>query len=316
LNDIVDSSGLDDEIKTTAKSVFLKLGQAEAKIHDVALEKVHFHEVGALDTIIDVIGSLVCLKLLGVEKIIASKLNLGAGFITFSHGKFPVPAPATAEILREVPVYSTGTNGELVTPTGAAIISTIAGSFGELPEMRTETVGYGAGNKDFEHPNVLRVFLGSSQSISVERDTIAVIETNIDDMNPQLFENVMEKLFSAGALDVFLTNILMKKNRPSQMLSVICELRDEEKMALLLMEETSSIGIRIRYDKRMKLSRKIREIRTELGTVRIKISGIGDRVFNAVPEYDDCKRIASARNMPLKLVMQKIAVFLENEYNK
>lgn len=305
LNQVVEASDLDENIKITAKEIFLKIGQAEAKIHNQPLDKVHFHEISGVDTIIDVVGALIGLRLLGVEKIMASKLNVGSGFVEFSHGKFPVPAPATAEILKGTPIYSTDIEAEMVTPTGAAIITTISENFGEMPEIQVERIGYGAGRRDLSQPNVLRVFIGETTDASgFDRDTIIIMETNIDDMNPQLYDHLMESLLENGALDVYLTNIAMKKNRPAVQLTVLARPEDEEKLSRIIFKETTSIGLRIRKEKRRKLQREIKKINTRFGKVAFKISKLGDEILNMAPEYDDCKRIAREKKIPLKEVQR------------
>ncbi len=307
LNAIVDNSDFDENIKDSAKKIFLKIAEAEAKIHNMPVEKVHFHEIGAVDTIVDVVGALVGLRLLGVDKVVCSKINVGTGFVEFSHGRYPVPAPATAEILLGVPIYSNKTVGELVTPTGAAIIAEIAHSFGEIPEIVVSRIGYGAGSKDLEQPNVLRLLLGKTDdNPGFDEDVISVIETNIDDMNPQFYETTMSKLLAAGALDVFISNILMKKNRPAHQLTVLCTSDGVDKIAKLIFQNTSSIGIRIRQEKRKKLQREMKKLKTILGEVTMKISRLNDEILNVTPEYEDCKEIAEEQNIPLKKVYEII----------
>jgi len=261
-----------------------------------------------VDTIVDVVGALVALEILDVEQVFSSPLNVGSGFVEFSHGKFPVPAPATAEILKGVPVYSTDTTGELVTPTGAAIIAEVAGSFGDMPMLTTQAVGYGAGERDREQPNVLRVFIGDlASNDDPERDTVSVIETNIDDMNPQFYESVFEKLFANGALDVFMTNIMMKKSRPAIQLTVLCTPEKEPQLTQLIFEETTTIGLRIRQEARRKLQREVREIETEFGKIKFKVSLLDGKILNHSPEYEDCKKIALAHGLSVKEVSERLA---------
>ncbi|MFQ5863812.1 MAG: nickel pincer cofactor biosynthesis protein LarC [bacterium] len=305
LNAVVEKSPLPPDIQQKAKSIFLRIATAEAKVHGQPLEKVHFHEIGAVDTIIDVVGTLICLKLLNIERVFCSRLNVGSGFVEFSHGRFPVPVPATAEILTGVPIYTTDIQAELVTPTGAAIIAEIASAFGDMPVMTTQSIGYGAGVRELEQPNVLRVFVGTSDESSKE-DEVVIIETNIDDMNPQLYEHVLERLLANGALDVFLTNVMMKKNRPGTNVTVLAQPADQDKLINLLFEETTTIGVRMRRESRKTLQREIQEVDTKFGKVKFKLSRLGDKVINAVPEYDDCKRIAKELNLPLKQVMQEL----------
>jgi pyridinium-3,5-bisthiocarboxylic acid mononucleotide nickel chelatase len=308
LNEIVDQSDLAIAVKEKAKKIFLKIAKAEAKIHNMPVEKVHFHEVGALDTIIDVVGSIVGLELLGIEKVYCSRLNVGSGFVTFSHGKFPVPAPATAEILKGTPTYSTDTRGELVTPTGAAIISIISDGFGPMPEIIINEIGYGAGSKDLDQPNVLRICIGeSTPTLQAEQESVIVIETNIDDMNPQIYEHVIDKLLDAGALDVFLTNIFMKKNRPAIKLTALATPGTEAAMTKIILAETTSIGVRIRLEKRIILERKVTELSTRYGKVRIKTSQLNGEILNTMPEYDDMKRIAFETGKPLKQLYDEIS---------
>lgn len=307
LYDIIGASELDKDIKQKAKAVFLKIAHAEAKIHGIALEKVHFHEIGALDTIIDVVGVLVGLKKMGVEKIYCSKLNVGNGFVNISHGKFPVPAPATTEILKGIPIYSTDSKGELVTPTGAAIVASLATGFGSMPAIETKQIGYGAGQQDLEHPNVLRVLIGELVPIKKkEQDEVYVIEANIDDMNPQYYGHVMDRLFQKGALDVYLTNISMKKNRPAIKLSVISTPDDKEGLIDLILRETTTIGVRIRREQRKVLERDIQKTKTRYGVVRIKRSKLNGKIIKTKPEYDDCKKLAEENEVPLKEVYGEI----------
>ena len=300
LNGIVDAADLDEDIRQTAKAIFLRIGGAEARIHDEQLEKVHFHEIGAVDTIVDVVGAVVGLKLLDIEQVYCSHLNVGSGTVTFSHGTYPVPAPATAEILRNVPIYTSDSEGELVTPTGAAIITTIADGFGQMPTMAVSSVGYGAGQRDSERPNALRVYLGEAEICG--DDVIRVIETNIDDMNPELFEYVLEELMGAGALDAFITTAAMKKGRPGIVLTVLSEPDAEAAISEIILRETTSIGIRIREESRRKLDREIIEVNTEFGPVKVKVSSLNGEILTRSPEYEDCKRIAREQNVPLKEV--------------
>lgn len=308
LYQIIDNSSFDENIKKRAKKIFRKIAEAEAKIHGVPVEKIHFHEIGAVDTIVDVVGALVGIKLLEIEKVYCSKLNVGSGFVKMAHGTYPVPAPATAELLKGAPLFSTDIKGELITPTGAAIIQEIVDYYGDMPEMEVEKIGYGAGTKDFDTPNVLRVFLGKKiGNDNYREDFVSVIEANIDDMDPQIYDFIFDRLFKAGALDVFLTNIMMKKNRPGIQLSVLGHNKDQEKLTRIIFEETSSIGLRIRQDKKIKLIREAKLIETEFGPVNCKVTKLDNNVINVKPEYEDCKKIAQKLNIPLKQVYRKIA---------
>ena len=307
LNEIVDSSDLDTNIKSRAKKVFLKIAEAEAKIHNMPLEKVHFHEVGAIDTIFDVVGAMISIEHLGIEKVYCSPMNVGSGFVTFSHGKFPVPAPATAEILKGVPTFSTDSQAELVTPTGAAIITTLAEKFGNMPTFIQDSVGYGAGTKDLEQPNVLRVYLGHMETaVKQNQDTVTVIEANIDDMNPQMYDFVFEKLLQNGALDVYLTNIIMKKNRPAIKITVLAHESDADKLTKILFQETTTIGVRTHKENRTILSREIIEKDTKYGTVRIKVSRLNGDIVNTMPEYEDVKKIAQKTGISLKKLYDEL----------
>ncbi len=303
---LIEESELNDDIKQKAISIFVNLGKAEAKVHNVDIEEVHFHEVGAVDSIVDIVGSAIGINALSIDKIYSSPLPLGGGFTKSSHGVIPIPAPATVELLKGIPVKETNIQSELVTPTGAAIISTLAASFGSIPEMTVENVGYGAGSKDFnEQPNMLRIILGENQKV-LDSDSITVIETNIDDMSPQLYDLLMDKLFELGALDVFLTPIIMKKNRPAIKLTVILNQPDIQKACVCILKETTTMGLRIYETKRKKLSREMRELKTKYGTVRVKLGKIGDEVIKVIPEYDDCKKLAMEHNIPIMHIHQLV----------
>ena len=304
INKIIDNYRIDNEIKNTIKRIFNKIAVAEAKIHNKPIDKIHFHEVGAIDTIIDVAGAVIGLKKLGIEKIYCSKLNVGSGFVEFSHGKWPVPAPATAEILKNVPVYNNNIEAELVTPTGAAIIIALASGFGEMPAMKVKKIGYGAGTKDLEQPNVLRVFLGEMENNGNE--TINIIETNIDNMNPEIYPYVIDRLMENGALDAYLTNIIMKKGRPAIKLTVLCEVENTDKLCNIIFDETTTLGVRIFPAAKKKLDREIRTIKTKYGNVRVKISKLNDEIKNIMPEYEDCVKIAKNKKIPLKKVYEEM----------
>jgi pyridinium-3,5-bisthiocarboxylic acid mononucleotide nickel chelatase len=306
LNALVENTPIDDDIKGKAMEVFLKIARAEAKIHDMPLEKVHFHEIGAVDTIVDVVAALIGFKMLGIEKVCCSRLNVGSGFVTFSHGKFPVPAPATAEILKGVPSYSTRSEGELVTPTGAAIITALTGNFGDMPPIITESVGYGAGSKEFEHPNVLRVYIGQAADSDESADEITVIETNIDDMNPQWYDHIIERLYAGGALEVFLTTIQMKKNRPGVKLTLLSEPGKKEQLIKIIFQETTSIGIRMRRETREILVRESKIINTPYGEVKAKVSRYENEIMNVKVEYDDLKKLAITNNLSIKKISSEI----------
>jgi uncharacterized protein (TIGR00299 family) protein len=302
--EIIEKSGLPERARRNATAVFQKLGAAEAKVHDVPIEKVHFHEVGAIDSICDIVGACAALELLGVEAVFCSPVNVGSGTVNTEHGILPVPAPATAELLYGKPVYARGPALELTTPTGAALVSTLAVEFGALPPMRVAAAGYGAGDKDFaEHANVLRVLIGESSG-AVESTTIAVLEANIDDSSPQVLGYAMERLLAAGALDVTLTSVLMKKNRPGSLLRVIARVEDRERLAQVIFEETSTLGLRMYSAERRVKARHIVDVETKHGRVRVKVSEDG----SFAPEYDDCRRLALETGVPLKEILAEATV--------
>ncbi|MFZ3091885.1 MAG: nickel pincer cofactor biosynthesis protein LarC [Nitrospirota bacterium] len=303
---IISNSRLDKTIKAKAISVFERLAKAEAKVHKISLNNVHFHEVGAIDAIVDIVGAVIGLHLLGIENICASPINIGSGYIKSAHGILPVPGPATAELLKGMPVYSTDTKMELTTPTGAAIISTLSKDFGPMPKMDIKAIGYGAGTfSSPDMPNLLRIFIGEMKNPAKEENTI-LLETNIDDMNPQIYEYVMERLFVSGALDVYLTPIIMKKGRPAAMLSVLSKRDDAKKLSDIIFRETTSIGLRVQEIGRIKAEREIKEIKTKYGNVRVKIAFDDKEMLGINPEYEDCKRIAVKKGIPLKKVIEEI----------
>jgi uncharacterized protein (TIGR00299 family) protein len=287
--------------------MFQRLGEAEAAIHQMPVEQVHLHEVGALDSIIDIAGIAFAMEWAGADRIVSSPLNVGGGTVHSAHGIFPIPAPATVQLLGDAPVYSSGLQHELVTPTGALIVSAYADSFGPIPAMSIERVGYGAGERDHpQTPNVLRVLIGRAADRPVA-GRVTVIECEIDDMNPQIFGVAMERLYAAGALEVFYVPVQMKKNRPGTLLSVVAPPERRAMMADVIFRETTTIGLRYYEVERECLRREIVDVATPLGPIRFKIAWQNGRVMNAVPEFDDCARLAAANNLPVKEV-QAIAV--------
>lgn len=304
INKVIENSKLGRDLKNTIKKVFLNLAEAEAKIHNKPLNKVHFHELGAVDTIIDVAGAAIGIKKLGVEKVYCSKLNVGSGIAEFSHGRFPVPAPAAAEILRGAAIYSSGAEAELVTPTGAAIIRNLASGFGELPSMKIEKIGYGAGSTELSQPNVLRAYLGEAEG--ARNEEIKVIETNIDNMNPEFYPYVIDLLMENGALDAYLTNIIMKKGRPAVKLTVLADAEDAEKLSGIIFSETTTLGIRITGALRKKLERGIKQVKTKYGIADVKFSKLGGTIRRIAPEHDDCARIAKSKKVPLWKVYREV----------
>lgn len=301
---MITGSGLSENVKRRALSVFRRLGEAEAKIHGVPLEQIHFHEVGAVDSIVDIVGACIAVEALGADEIQASPPRLGSGFVETAHGKFPVPAPATLELLKGIPVQSSSEPVELVTPTGAALLAEFCTRYGPMPAMSIERIGYGAGSRDLDKaPNVLRAVLGEAASgARSDSDTVGVIETNIDDMNPQLFGDVTERLLAAGALDVFLTPVQMKKNRPGILLTVLCERNGVDALAELLLTHTTSFGVRVHEAQRRKLAREVVKVNTRFGEIEVKVGRLGSRIVARSPEFESCKQAAAKFNISVKEV--------------
>jgi uncharacterized protein (TIGR00299 family) protein len=314
---IIERAGLPERVAARASAIFRRLGEAEAKVHDLPVERVHFHEVGAVDAIVDIVGACAGFELLGLEEFYCSPLNVGGGRVETAHGTLPVPAPATAELLRGAPSYSTGIERELVTPTGAAIVATLCRSFGPMPPMQAQAVGYGAGTAELSaQPNVLRIFVGEAAEKTAGAgfdELVAVIETNVDDMNPQLYGYFAERALAAGALDVFAAPVQMKKGRPGQHVTVLCAPAAANAIVELLFRETTTIGVRITEARRRTLVRESVEVATPLGPVRMKVARLDGQVLNAAPEFDDCRRIAAERNVPLKQVMAEAAFAFEKQ---
>lgn len=299
---IIESADLPAAVKETASAIFQKLAKAEAKVNNTTVDDIHFHEVGAVDAIIDVVGTSFGLYELGIDSLYASKLHAGAGFVKCDHGLMPVPAPATAELLQGIPWYGGDIKRELVTPTGAAIVSTLAKGFGAMPErFVSQKIGYGAGSWDLDIPNVLRGIWGQIQP---RQDELLVIESNIDDMNPQDYAPAMDKLFEAGAFDVWLTPILMKKSRPANMISVLAPASLLDAVAAVLLQETTSIGVRYRPVERVIASRSALTVETAWGAVRVKISRHEGKVCQITPEYEDCLRLSRETNEPVRIIRQ------------
>lgn len=313
---LLEQSSLSSSVKDLALHTFKRLGLAEAKVHQCSLEDVHFHEVGAVDTIIDIVGAAFCLDYLGIEKVISSPLHVGSGMVNCAHGLMPIPAPATAELLKGAAFYSSDIRGELVTPTGAAIITTLAQEFVPLPPLQMDTVAYGAGTMDLEIPNILRLFIGDLKKNSYDTDKSTVIETNIDDMNPEICTHLMEKLFKAGAVDVFFTPIYMKKNRPGMLISVISNLPDPQPLIDIVLTETSTLGVRTYQAKRYKLKKAMETLDTIYGPVRIKSGYAGSERKNIAPEFEDCRVIAEKTGKPLKNIYQEIINIYYEKYLK
>ena len=304
---LIDQSALSAAGRDRAKAMFERLAEVEAGIHQMPVEKVHLHEVGALDSIIDIVGIVFALEWAGVDRIVCSPLNVGGGMVQSAHGLFPVPAPATVKLLGDAPVYAGAVQNELVTPTGALIVSTYANAFGPVPAMSIERVGYGAGERDEPTtPNVLRVLMGRSAA-EAQTERVTVIECEIDDMNPQIFGVVMDQLYAAGALEVFYVPVQMKKNRPGTLLTVIAAPDRLAQISDIIFRETTTIGLRHSEVSRECLDREIVTVETPLGPIRFKIARRDGRVLNAVPEFDDCARLAAAKSLSVKEV-QALAV--------
>jgi hypothetical protein len=299
---IIQSSALHPLVQENALKIFERLASVEAGIHGKTISEVHLHELSGDDTIVDVLGSLVGIQQLGIERIVVSPIPLGRGFVDSAHGMIPLPAPATLELLKGAPVFGSPLEAELITPTASVIFSELAHSFGAIPPMRLEAVGYGAGMRDLPVPNILRVIIGTAQgntgSASIE--TLSLLETNLDDFNPQFYEPVISHLFEAGAVDVYLSPIQMKKNRPGTMLSVLCHPNESEILESILFNETSTLGVRRRLIERHALPRTTRQVQTTWGKVRIKIAELGEGKLKAAPEFEDCRALAEQHKIPIK----------------
>ena len=319
---IISAASISEREKQTASEIFLVLGAAEAKVHNSSIEDIHFHEVGAADAIVDIVCAAVGAEVLGVEQFVCSPLNVGSGSVTCAHGIMPIPAPATLELLKGAPIYSSDIQKELVTPTGAAIVKVIVSSFGPRQRMTAEKIGYGAGSRNFSgHANVLRISIGETQGEAVRsqdfeshvaEEEIVILEANLDDLNPQLIGYIVDLALSEGALDVFTTPVQMKKNRPGTLLTVLARPEHEERLRALLFRESSTLGIRTRHEKRYALARRHEAVATQWGEVRMKVASLNGAVSQYAPEYEDCRRIAAEHHVPLKTVMQEaIRLYLD-----
>jgi pyridinium-3,5-bisthiocarboxylic acid mononucleotide nickel chelatase len=307
IRNLINAATLAPAVKQTAIHTFELLGASEAKIHNVPIEKIHFHEVGAVDAIVDIVAVSAGIHALAIEKWFSSPLNVGGGMVDCAHGRFPVPAPATADLLRGLPTYSAHIEKELVTPTGAALIRAIAPTFGPQPAMRIQHIGYGAGTrnpKDF--PNVLRLSLGEADEAATTpgNDIVTVLETALDDLSPQVISYVSEKALAEGALDVMLTPVIMKKGRPGTLLTVLCNPSDSPALQQFILRETSTLGLRIRHDSRVCVDRHHTPVNTPYGEIRMKVGTLHGEECNIAPEFEDCRAAAAKHNVPLKLVQQ------------
>jgi len=308
IREIIGKAAISATAKATAIRIFEALGAAEAEIHNTPIETIHFHEVGAVDAIVDIVCAAVGAEALAVGEWVCSPLNVGGGTVKCAHGTLPVPAPATVKLLHDAPVYSSGPRVELVTPTGAAIVKTLASKFGTFPAIKIDRAGYGAGTRDFpEHPNLLRLTIGEGLAVTSEADTdrIAVLEANLDDLSPQVLAYAMERLLAEGALDVFSVPVQMKKNRAGALLTVLAKLEDADCLIKLMFAETSTLGVRRREERRQILARRWESVETQWGAVRIKIANMNGTVSNYAPEYEDCRALAEQHHVPLKKVMEE-----------
>jgi pyridinium-3,5-bisthiocarboxylic acid mononucleotide nickel chelatase len=304
--EILAQSELSEAVRNNASAIFRKLGEAEASVHDVPLEKIHFHEVGAVDAIVDIVGACIGFEALGIQKFACSPLNVGGGTAKMAHGILPVPAPATAKLLQGKPTYSNGVERELVTPTGAAIVATICDTFGPQPAMSVSAIGYGAGSANLEgQPNVVRIMIGEAAEKVVPGfdEEISVIEANLDDMNPQIYGYFQEKALAAGALDVYTTPVQMKKNRPGTLLTLLCKPQDANALMSLIFAETTTFGARTYSAQRRTLPRESVNVHTQYGDVRIKLSRVNGRILHVAPEFEDCRKLAVEKNVPLQRVI-------------
>lgn len=321
IKEIIHLANLSPPIKEKSIAVFQTLAQAEAKVHGIPADKVHFHEIGAVDSIVDIAGCIIALEMLGVEKIYASPLPLGRGWIKTGHGRIPLPAPAAVEIIKEfrIPCYGLPLEGETVTPTGAAILGTLCSGFLPVPPIIIESIGYGAGSKDFNYPNIVRAFKGKftgSELLSTGSDAcfrenllaepLEIMEANIDDLNPEIYNYVLERLFSSGALDVYFTPIQMKKNRPAVKITVLANPQKSHQLGQILLQETTTLGYRRQSAEKIMLPRQQTLVETPWGPVRVKLAGQPPHYHNIAPEYDDCLRIAREQGIPLKKIYQQV----------
>jgi uncharacterized protein (TIGR00299 family) protein len=305
---VLEKSKLAAAVRERASAIFRRLGEAEAAVHDVPIEKIHFHEVGAVDAIVDIVGACIGFSALGIERFACSALNVGGGTAKMAHGVLPVPAPATARLLLGKPTYSNGVQKELVTPTGAAIVATLCQTFGPQPPMRMESIGYGAGSTDLEgQPNVLRIMVGESLEASEAEfdEEVRVIEANLDDLNPQVYGYLVEKALAAGALDVFTTPVQMKKGRPGTLLTLLCKPDRAKELMDLVFAETTTFGLRSYTAQRRILPREWESVQTRFGEVRLKVARVNGKVLQVSPEYEDCRKLAQEKKVALREVMEE-----------
>jgi pyridinium-3,5-bisthiocarboxylic acid mononucleotide nickel chelatase len=306
IRNIINTSSLPEKIKLQGLGIFKRLFEAESRVHARPVNKTHLHELGGVDCLVDIFGTLLGLAHLGVDSVLASSVNLGGGSTATSHGILPVPAPATAELLKGILCHSSGPSFELTTPTGAAILSTISSGFGPMPHCSITAIGAGAGDADpAGWPNLLRLFVIEVKE-KVRSEAVTVIETNIDDMNPQVFEFVMERLFDAGAADVFLTQVIMKKSRPGTLLTVLCHAEKKDALIDIILRETTTIGVRFYNAGRVTMERRMKKVRTRYGIASVKVSAAGSGITKCIPEYEDCRKLARKTGLPLREIIAEV----------
>jgi uncharacterized protein (TIGR00299 family) protein len=301
---IIERSGLEAEVKEKSKEIFKRIASVEAEIHQKPMEEIHFHEIGGLDSLVDIAGAVWGLRQMGIDELYVSRVNVGTGFVKCEHGTLPVPAPATLSLMKGKPIYSSGVEKELLTPTGAALLTSLGFQFGKMPSIKVERIGYGAGRDDLLHPNLLRLIIGTP-AVTSGMEKVSVIETNIDDMNPQFYDYVMERLLGMEVLEVFLTPLLMKKNRPGTLLTVICSPEKIPSVIEFLLSETTTLGLRWHEEERDRADREILTLKTKYGKIRFKLARWEGRLVNLSPEYEDCKRLALKKRAPLKDVFEE-----------
>jgi uncharacterized protein (TIGR00299 family) protein len=303
IKQIIEGSALNETVKQRAVQIFTRLAEAEAHVHNEPIDHVHFHEVGAVDAIVDVVGAAICFDALRIDRFICSPLHVGSGMVKMAHGQFPVPPPAVTELLRGVPFYATEIKGELLTPTGAAIITTVCSEYGPIPQMITDQSGYGAGTREYgDFANVLRVLIGETDASGAMDERLWMLETNLDDASPQIIGHVMDRVLESGALDCFFTPVQMKKNRPGVLLSVLCGPNEKNALMELLFTETTTLGVRSYEVTRRALQRSIVRVETPYGPIDVKVAHLDGRVVNEMPEFEQCRQAAASANVPLKVV--------------
>ena len=310
---LIDQSTLSSVVKNNSIEIFKRIAKVEAQIHNTTIQKIHFHEIGSVDSIVDIVGGVWAIESLNLDIIISSPLNVGEGFVDCAHGRLPVPAPATLKLLKEIPVFSNGVKKELTTPTGAAMIGFYAKKFESLPTMTITSEGYGAGSHVIPSlPNLLRVLVGNITIGQI--NNLVMIETNIDDMNPEIFETVMESLFRAGALDVYFSAIIMKKNRPATKISVLTECINKEKLSKILLTETSSFGVRFYSVDRLILDREVKKLKTPYGLIKIKLGKLDGKIVQAAPEFEDCRKVSRTKKLPVKKIYDEVQALIYNKW--